>query len=120
MEGGGDGDEQPSSKVEPPSETTTPDPVKDVLQDATPGHQSKPGMGSNQFDKSGGLNQANKDFDTISGSNPVKDYGNGVRSTELPDGTRASVRPSSNKGPPTVQIDPPSGDPSNPIKIRYP
>jgi|SRR5271165_2538230 len=106
---------QPPPPSPPTPLTGNPD-VDDLVKDSRPGKQSKPGMGSNQFDRSGGADQANKDFDKIAGKNPVKVDANGVRSTKLPDGTGVSVY-KSNKGPATVQITPPTG---NPIKLRYP
>jgi hypothetical protein len=73
-------------------------------------------MGANQFDKPGGMPQADSDFHDLTGGNSV-DQGNGVRSGTLPDGSTISVRPTSSQGEPTIQINPPDG--SNPIKIRY-
>jgi RHS repeat-associated protein len=87
-----------------------------ILETAIAGKSSKPGMGSAKYTKTGGLEAANRDFDIIAGANPIKDHGNGIRSTSLLDGTTVSVRPSSGHGAPTVQVNPPSG---NPIKIRY-
>ncbi|WP_157898717.1 PrsW family glutamic-type intramembrane protease [Luteitalea pratensis] len=90
--------------------------IDEVLKDATPGRTSKPGMGADKYSKPGGLDQATADFDQIAGNNPVTDYGGGIRSTELPNGTTVSVRPGSTQGSPTIQINSPTG---NPIKIRY-
>jgi RHS repeat-associated protein len=83
-----------------------------ATEGATPGKIGK----SKQFDKDGGVDQAQKDFDRIAGSNAVKDQGNGVRSTELPDGTTVSVRPHSTEGSPTIQITPTIG---RDVKVRY-
>ena len=86
--------------------------LRDILEDAEPGKVSN----SAQYTKSGGFDQANVDFDTLAGNNPIKEYGNGIRSTTLSDGTTVSVRPTSSGGTPTVQINPLDGQP---IKIRY-
>ncbi len=89
--------------------------VDDILADAQPGKADK----SKQYAKPGGLEQANKDFDSLAGNSPVADHGGGVRSTTLPNGTRVSVRPNSTAGKPTVEINPPKGQGGPKIKIRY-
>jgi hypothetical protein len=101
----------------PAGAATTHPEINDLIKNSTPGKQSAPGMGSSQFDRQGGLAQANADFDVLASGKPIKSYPNGIRSTELPDGTTISVRPDSGKGPSTLQINSPTG---NPIKIRYP
>jgi hypothetical protein len=93
--------------------------LDDVLKDATPRTPSKPGMGSDQKDKTGGFDQANKDFDGMTKGLPVTDQGGGKRSAELPNGARLGVRPGSSSGDPTLQWDPPPRMPVNPVKIRY-
>ena len=93
--------------------------LSDILQNATrirPVRSPK----VKQYDKPGGFNQANEDFDSLRPSN-VKPLPKGGRSGELPDGTKVSVRPSSTSrqggsGPPTLQANPPTG---RPTKIRY-
>jgi hypothetical protein len=90
--------------------------LKQILADAKPFSESKPGMGSTQFKKTGGWDAANRDFDVLARGRPVKSYAGNVRSCEFPDGTTASVRPMSSGEIPTVQIDSPK---RNPIKIRY-
>ncbi|HZF35837.1 MAG TPA: RHS repeat-associated core domain-containing protein [Candidatus Angelobacter sp.] len=90
---------------------------QDAANTATDGSTPGKSSSSEQYNKGGGAGQANSDFDKIAGNNnPVKDHGNGIRSTELQDGTTVSVRPSSSEGSPTVQINRP-GEP--PIKVRY-
>jgi hypothetical protein len=69
-----------------------------------------------RYEKAGGIAQADADFDVIAGIHPVVDHSNGLRTCGLPDGTTVSVRPHSSAGPPTLQINPPSG---TPIKVRY-
>lgn len=86
--------------------------IERLLQGGTKGPVGK----SRQIFKSGGFEQANKEFNRLVGKLPVKNQGNGIRSATLPDGTTVSVRPGSSGGNPTIQINPPSG---KPIKVRY-
>jgi RHS repeat-associated protein len=86
--------------------------VERLLQGGTKGPVGK----SRQIFKSGGFEQANKEFNRLVGKLPVKNQGNGIRSATLPDGTTVSIRPGSTAGNPTIQINPPSG---KPIKVRY-
>lgn len=95
-----------------PKPRPKPKPIDDYVANTKPGKTSK----TAQRSKPGGLNQANNDFDELAGSNPVKTYPNGTRSTQLPDGTTISVRPNSTYGSPTLQINQP-GQPT--IKVRY-
>jgi hypothetical protein len=90
--------------------------MKQILADATPLKASKPGMGSIQYGKTGGMEAANRDFEVLARGLKVKVHRKEVRSCELSDGTTISVRPSSSGGPPMVEITPPAG---NQIKIRY-
>jgi RHS repeat-associated protein len=86
--------------------------VSDLLAKATPKRNDK----SKQHDMLGDVNDANKDFDTLRGTDE-KSYPDGVRSKVLPDGSTVSVRPESSEGEiPTIQINPPNG---RAIKIRY-
>jgi len=86
--------------------------VDEVLKDAKPGKVSS----SRQFDKKGGLNQANKDFDALI-EGPAKNYPGGTRVGNLPDGKgTVIVRPTSSAKKPTVEIQPPTG---KTVKIRY-
>jgi len=73
-------------------------------------------MGSIQYDKPGGMPQAEQDFDDLTGGASITLPG-GIRTGTLPDGSTISVRPQSSQGDPTIQINPADG--SNPIKIRY-
>ena len=70
---------------------------------------------SRQFSKPGGMGKANADFDALRPTN-VQSRGNGVRTGELGDGSKVTVRPHSGGGTPTLEIRPPTG---RPIKIRY-
>ena len=74
---------------------------------------------SKQYNKTGGFNQANEDFDALvrglSGTH-IKDHSDGIRSAELPDNSTISVRPTSSSEKSTVQINPPRG---RKIKVRY-
>jgi Domain of unknown function (DUF4280) len=92
------------------SGTTT---IDDILR----GSRRRPGKVSKsiQRDRDGGFAQANKDFDGLSPKN-VKDHGNGLRTGELEDGTKVSVRRSGREGKPTLQIEPHKG---KRVKVRY-
>jgi hypothetical protein len=74
-------------------------------------------MGSLQFESSGGFAQANSDFEALTQGQSVTSYPDGIRSSQLPDGSSISVRPASGQGSPTIQVNPAGG--GNPIKIRY-
>ncbi len=87
--------------------------VDDILQGAAKGKSSS----SRQFSKSGGLSQANKDFDDLAPNN-VQSRPGGVRIGDLSDGSKAVVRPNSSTGNPTLEIQPPKGQ-GRPIKVRY-
>jgi hypothetical protein len=65
-----------------------------------------------QLQKSGGIGAADSDFDSMQPGH-VKDYGNGVRTGVLEDGTQVVVRPRSQ---PTVEITPKVGQS---YTIRY-
>ena len=86
--------------------------VDDLLQEAAKTKTTK----SKQFERSGGLSQANQNFTELVGSSPVKTSANGLKSAALPDGTTVSVRSFSREGLPTLQMTPPTG---KQIKIRY-
>jgi hypothetical protein len=101
---------------DPPQGTEERTSVERFLEGATPTHASKPGMGSEKFEMPGGLDAANADFNGLTNGLPVASYPNGIRSVTLPNGSTVSVRPSSGQGSPTIQINPPTG---NPIKVRY-
>ncbi len=82
----------------------------------TPGDKTK-GKTKN-FDKPGGFDQANIDFDNLNPEN-IKDIIDGKggkgRTGVLPDGTRINVRPNSSDGRPTVEIQ----NGKKKIKVRY-
>ena len=86
--------------------------VDDVLEGATPGRETK--GKTRQFEKPGGAEEANSDFDSLKPGD-VRDIPGGGRTGTLPDGRRAVVRPSSSGGRPTLEIQ--RGP--NRIKIRY-
>lgn len=91
--------------------------VDDVVRDTTPGEKNNPKEVNRH--KPGTFEDANRDFDHIAGGDRITDQGDGVRSVELPDGTKVSVRPGSTPskgGQPTIQINRPDG---TVIKIRY-
>jgi hypothetical protein len=104
--------EKPSSTKKCPQENCTPATKEEILKDARPGKMSS----SRQYEKEGGFNQANKDFDAMTRGAKVENRGGGLRTAELPDGSKLIVRPSSSGGQPTLEIQPVSG---KTIKIRY-
>jgi hypothetical protein len=71
------------------------------------------------YQKTGGFEQANKEFDEITQGLTIKEYGQSIRSAEFPDGTTISVRPpeigQSEKS--TIQINRPNEEKA--IKVRY-
>jgi hypothetical protein len=79
------------------------------------GHPGKVSS-SRQYSKPGGLEQANKDFDALTVSGKIQDRGGGLKTAEMPDGSKVIVRPTSSGGQPTLEIQPLSGKPT---KIRY-
>ena len=106
--------EKPSSTQKCPQGNCTPATKEEILKDAKPGKVSS----SRQYEKTGGIDQANKDFDAMTQGAKVQDRGGGIRTAELPDGSKVIVRPVSS-GPqpkPTLEIQPLSG---RTIKIRY-
>jgi len=68
---------------------------------------------STQYNKSGGYNSANKDFDSLGLSNVKKIEGGRVG--KLKDGRTVVVRKKSSEGHPTLEIQ----DGKRRIKIRY-
>ncbi|MCF6249897.1 MAG: DUF6531 domain-containing protein [Methylococcaceae bacterium] len=85
--------------------TNGPISVDDLIKNSIPGRVTK--GRTKQFDRSGGLDQANKDFDALGPQN-VRNidtpFGPG-RAGTLPDGRQVNVRPgSSNGGPPTLEV----------------
>jgi hypothetical protein len=104
--------EKPSSTKNCPQGNCTPATKEEILKDAKPGKVSS----SRQYDKQGGFDQANKDFDAMTRGAKVEARGGGLRTSELPDGSKVIVRPSSSGGQPTLEIQPVSG---KTIKIRY-
>ena len=93
------------------------DPVAGVLDGAEPGDKTK-GRTTN-WDKPGGFDQANTDFDKLvpNGSKPIDDSddaSNG-RKGVMDDGRKVNVRPNSSDGRPTLEIQ----NGKNRTKIRY-
>lgn len=104
--------EPPSATRKCPKSVCKPATKEDILKDATPGKVSS----SRQYSKQGGLEQANKDFDALTQGAKVQDRGGGLRTSELPDGTKVIVRPNSSGGKPTLEFQPPTGKTT---KVRY-
>ncbi len=97
-------------------ETTPTEPNSCPVPGTTPGEKTK-GRTKN-FDKPGGFDQANDDFDDLNPDN-IRDItdskGGRGRTGVLPDGRNINVRPNSSDGRPTIEIQ--SG--KNKIKVRY-
>lgn len=92
------------------------DPLEGILEGATEGEKTK-GRTTN-FDKPGGMGQANNDYDKLvpDGGEPITDSKGGEgRAGEMEDGRRVNVRPNSSDGRPTLEIQ----DRKKKIKIRY-
>jgi hypothetical protein len=85
--------------------------VDDLTVGAKPGRETK--GRAQQWEKSGGADQANKDFDSLRPGDvrPIQ----GGRVGQLPDGRMVNVRTGSSDGRPTLEVQ--SG--KNSIKIRY-
>jgi len=80
---------------------------------ATPGRKTK--GPTTQWEKPGGLDEADRDFDAKQPKN-VKPLPGGGRAGELPDGRKINVRPeSSSRGRPTLEIQ----DGRKRVKVRY-
>jgi hypothetical protein len=103
--------EKPSSTKNCPPKPA-PATKEEILKDAKPGKVSS----SRQFEKKGGIDQANKDFDAMTEGAKVQDRGGGLRTAEMPDGSKVIVRSRSSGGQPTLEIQPLSGKTT---KIRY-
>ncbi len=86
--------------------------LDDLLEGATPGRTTK--GRSTQFDKPGGFERANADFDALSPTD-VRALEGGGRVGTLPDGRTVIVRPTSKSGAPTLEVQ--KG--KNRTKIRF-
>jgi len=82
------------------------------VADATRGRETK--GRTEQWEKPGGMNEADKDFDSKNPTN-ARPLPNGGRVGKLPDGRTIVVRPTSTDGRPTLEI---QNGPAR-IKIRY-
>lgn len=71
------------------------------VPDATPGRETK--GRTTQWEKDGGMDEANEDFDRL-GPDNVRELQNGGRVGTLPDGKIIVVRPDSPDGRPTLEI----------------
>jgi RHS repeat-associated protein len=82
-------------------------------------HRDDPvtGSGTRQWEKPGTVEDADRDFDACSPAN-VQDKGKGIRVGTLPNGDRIIVRPDSDSGQPTIEIQRPDGRRSR-DKVRY-
>ena len=93
------------------SEAQNNDKLGQILNDVKPGHETK--GRTKQWNKTGGIDDANDDFDSLNPQN-VKEIPGG-RTGKLPDGRKINVRDHSSDGRPTLEIQ----DGKNKIKIRY-
>ncbi|ABI75745.1 putative wall-associated protein [Hyphomonas neptunium ATCC 15444] len=84
-----------------------------IMEGATKGRETK--GRSELWDKTGGWDKANEDFDKIVDPDSVQDRGDGVRTGKLSDGRKVNVRPDSTDGRPTVEVQ----DGKNRKKYRY-
>lgn len=75
--------------------------------------------GTSQYDRDGGFDQAQKDFDKLVEGLEVKTDSNGAKYAKLPDGRTVNVRNFSSGGEPTLEIFDPSKTPKMRIKFRY-
>ncbi len=92
------------------------DPLGGVLDGATPGDKTK-GKTTN-WDKPGGIDQANDDFDVLvpgGGKEIVDGYGGRGRTGVTEEGQKVNVRPNSSDGRPTVEVQ----NGKKKTKIRY-
>ena len=89
----------------------------DLLKDTAPKPRSKKKKNEKTEERDyvggGGLDEANEKFDNTLKPKNVKDHGDGVRSGELDNGTRVTVRP---KNSPSIDINRPG---KKPIKVRF-
>ncbi len=91
--------------------------VDDLIDSSTPGRQTK-GKTTLRH-KTGGYEQAAKDFDKLSPSNvrPIETPHGEGKTGVLPDGRNVTARPGSSSGEPTLEIRPSGG--GRGIEIRY-
>jgi hypothetical protein len=90
---------------------------EDLTKDAKPGRKTK--GKTEQFEKTGGKDQMNKDFDSL-GAKDVKTVQTPkgeLRTGTLPDGRVVTSRPFSSDGRPTLEIRNPSN--GRGVEIRY-
>lgn len=90
---------------------------EDLTKDAKPGRPTK--GKTTQYEKSGGPNQMNKDFDSLSPSNvnSIQTPKGDIRTGALSDGRVVTSRPFSSDGRPTLEIRNPANQRG--IEIRY-
>jgi len=103
-DGGGDASGGGGPAVRRVPQTPVGGTVDDLIAGSRRGRQT---MGrTRQFDRHGGVSQANADFDAL-GPRDVRSIPNGGRVGTLPDGRTVVVRPSSGRGgsgPPTLEV----------------
>jgi hypothetical protein len=97
------------ANVEPDGASSAPEPP---VPDATPGRETK--GRTTQWEKGGGMDQADRDFDSLNPQN-VKPLPDGGRRGTLDGGRNVNVRPDSSDGRPTLEIQ----NGRNRDKVRY-
>lgn len=97
-----DGKRHTADDSDKPRQTTSSKSKVDIHDGATPGRDTK--GRTKQYEKSGGLDKANQDFDAEVDPNTIVDRGGGVRTGQTRDGRKINIRPKSSDGRPTVEI----------------
>ena len=100
----------PSKSVEEQAQKA----IGKVLEEAT--YKKKTGTGLEIYEKEGGMDAAQDNFDSMPLSNK-KVYDEGTQVGQLPNGQKVNVRSQSTDGRPTLEIQTQNGKPI--IKIRY-
>ncbi|MCP4600000.1 MAG: hypothetical protein GY847_05585, partial [Proteobacteria bacterium] len=84
-----------------------------LLEDTEPGRKTS--GKTKQYEKEGGVREANEDFDSIVVQESIKPREDGIRTGMTPDGRSVIVRPDSTEGRPTLEIQ----EGNKRRKIRY-
>ncbi|MDP1826196.1 MAG: DUF6531 domain-containing protein [Archangium sp.] len=103
---------KPDEKPAAPAQPAPPKTVEDLIKNAKPGQPTK--GRADQYEKEGGMNEANDDFDSLQPSD-VKPIRDGGRVGTLKNGDVANVRPTSSDGRPTLEVK----HKTRQTKIRY-
>jgi hypothetical protein len=92
-----------------------------VQEGATVERPGRRGSRDQIYDKPGGVDEANEDFDNSVDPDTVEDRGDGIRTGQTPNGDNITVRPTSGDGtgPPTVDVTRGNGRERDTDKFRY-